>query len=200
MRALMAIVAAASVVSVACAAADKRTLIRQNTEARGGVTATQAVRGVELSLDLVEPKFALQAIYVANRNKCMRIDIFAGDKYLQSEGVSADGGWQMTAGKPPEPQPEGGTATLLHGIYSPVRMIGLNEFSRFGHKVMASAPETIDGKRYDKLTATYADGYSADIYLDATSHLIARIREHKPMHLAIDCESASRRDPRYFAA
>jgi hypothetical protein len=56
---------------------------------------TPALQGVKLSLDLVETKSSWQSGYVANRNKHMRIEIDAGDTHCQSEGISADGSWQM---------------------------------------------------------------------------------------------------------
>lgn len=168
-------------------AAELKTLLTQNLAARGGAEAVGRVQGLELRLDLVEPKFALQADYLVNRRRCMRIDVFSGDKYLQSEGVSSQGGWQVSAGESPvRPQPEGGTATLLHGIDNPVRMIGLDEFPARGHRLNYVGTETLGDTSYDRIDATYADGYSATIYLDRSSHLIVRIRETKPMHLAID--------------
>ena len=162
-------------------------LLSQNLAARGGARAEKAVRALDMRLDLVEPKFALQADYLVNRRRCMRIDVYSGDKYLQSEGVSSKGGWQGSAGENPvRPQPEGGTATLLHGIDSPVRLIGLNEFAARGHRLTYAGQETLGATSYDRIDATYADGYTAAIYLDRSTHLIARIRESKPMHLAVD--------------
>ncbi len=156
-------------------------------QARGGSAAVRAIKGIELSLDLVEPQFALQAKYVANRSPCMRIDIFDKGKYLQSEGVSSHGGWAVTAGdKSFSPQPKGGTETLLHGIDNPVRMMGLDEFPEHGHKISEDGREMIGSTAYDKINVVYSDGYSAELYLDRTTHLIARMREHKPMHLAVD--------------
>ena len=165
----------------------KSSPIALHMQARGGSGAVRAIKGIELSLDLVEPQFALQANYVANRSPCMRIDIFDKGKYLQSEGVSSQGGWAVTAGdKAYSKQPEGGTETLLHGVDNPVRMVGLDEFPGHGHKLTDEGQETIDAKTYDKIGVVYSDGYTAELYLDPTSHLIAKMREHKPMHLAVD--------------
>lgn len=163
------------------------TAVAQNLTARGGRAAVERVQALALQLDLVEPKFALQADYLANRRGCMRIDVYAGDKYLQSEGVSSEGGWQVSAGESPlRPQPEGGTATLVHGIDNPARIIGLDEFQARGHRLTYSGVEGLGGASYDRIDALYKDGYAAAIYLDRTTHLIARMRETKPMHLAID--------------
>ena len=61
--------------------------LAQHIQARGGATAIRAIKAIELQLDLVEPKFVLQAKYFSNRSNCMRIDIFNEGSYLQSEGV-----------------------------------------------------------------------------------------------------------------
>ena len=45
---------------------------------------------------------------------------------------------------------------------------------------------TIGETTYDRFTVVYRDGYTAEVYLDPTTHLIAKMREQKPMHLAID--------------
>src|SRR6202022_2097708 len=89
--------------------------IQLHVEARGGTSAIRSIRAIKLTLELVEPQFALQADYLANRSNCMRIDVFNDGKYLQSEGVSPDGGWAIAAGDTSfTPQPGGGTETLLH--------------------------------------------------------------------------------------
>ena len=166
---------------------DADSVVAQHIQARGGAKAIRAIDAIELKLDLVEPQFSLQADYLANRSNCMRIDIFNAGKYLQSEGVSSEGGWASTIGdKAYSPQAQGGTETLLHGIANPTRMLGLNEFPERGHTIAYTGREWIDAKEYDRINATYADGYSAEFYLDVTTHLIAKIRERKPMHLAID--------------
>ena len=167
-------------------------LLAQHTVARGGASAIRAIKAIELRLDLVEPTFVLQANYLANRSNCMRIDVFNGDSYLQSEGVSTEGGWAVTAGdKSFSPQAAGGTETLLHGIENPVRMVGLEEFPSLGNKLTFIGSELIELKPYDKFSALYADGYTAEIFIDPTTHLIAKMREHKPMHLAIDPKKLS---------
>jgi hypothetical protein len=161
--------------------------IQLHIEARGGASAIRSIKAIKLTLDLVEPQFALQADYLANRSNCMRIDIFNNGKYLQSEGVSSDGGWANAAGDISfTPQAEGGTEALLHGVDSPVRMIGLDEFPDRGHKIVYGGRELLESQQYDRVIATYSDGYTAELYLDPTTHLIGKIREHKPMHLAID--------------
>lgn len=140
--------------------------LAQHIQARGGATAIRAIKAIELQLDLVEPKFVLQAKYFSNRSNCMRIDIFNEGSYLQSEGVSSEGGWAVTAGdKSFSPQPTGGTETLLHGIESPVRMVGLDEFPGRGHKIAYDGPELIQSRPYDKFSAIYADGYTAELYV-----------------------------------
>ena len=170
----------------------RSSVIGLHTDARGGAAAIGAMKAIEMNLDLVEPAFALQAKYYANRSGCMRIDVFNQGTYLQSEGVSSEGGWAVKAGdKMFAAQPAGGTETLMHGIQNPVRLVGLEEFPKLGNKLVFSGRESIESKPYDKFTALYVDGYSAEVFIDPTSHLIARIREHKPMHLAVDPKKLS---------
>jgi hypothetical protein len=162
-------------------------LIELHMQARGGSTAVRAIQSIELRLDLVEPTFALQGDYLANRNNCMRIDISNGGRYLQSEGVSAEGGWAVAAGDTSySPQAAGGTETLLHGIDHPARMLGLDEFPQRGHRLTVVGRTSIGTTAFDEIDVVYADGYTAELYLDPRTHLIARMREHKPMHVAID--------------
>ena len=163
-------------------------LVEQHMQARGGSAAVHAVRSIELQLDIVEPGFKLKGDYVANRSNCMRIDIFSPDgQYLQSEGVSTEGGWAVSSGdKAFSPQAEGGTQALLHGIDNPLRLTGLDEFRGKGHRLAIVGRKTIGDSAFDEIDVAYADGYTAELYLDPQTHLIARMREHKPMHVAID--------------
>lgn len=181
------VVVAALLVGGCASRPEAPSLIELHMQARGGSARVHAIGAIELQLDLVEPTFALQADYMANRSGCMRIDVFNGGKYLQSEGVSRDGGWAMSAGDARvSPQPAGGAATLLHGIDNPTRMIGLDEFPARGHALRVAGRQALDGIAFDRIDVTYADGYTAELFLDPATHLVARMREHKPMHLAID--------------
>jgi hypothetical protein len=187
------LLAAGLLVGALCACesieSDPRTtsLVERHINARGGSAAIRSIKAIKLNLDLVEPKFALQAEYFANRSNCMRIDIFMQGKYLQSEGVSSEGGWAVAAGDESfSPQPEGGTETLRHGIESPIRIFGLDEFRGIGNKIAYRGQDLIGSNYYDHVDVTYSDGYTAELYLDLDTHLISRIRERKPMHLAVD--------------
>jgi hypothetical protein len=180
-------VAALSACSAGGPFADNASPLALHVQARGGAAAVRGIEAIALDLNLVEPKFALQATYLENRSNCMRIDVFDRGTYLQSEGVSSRGGWEIAAGAASaSPQPPGGTETLLHGIDNPVRLIGLDEFPARGHQVTYAGRTTIDATTYDRFSVVYRDGYTADVYLDATTHLIAKMREQKPMHLATD--------------
>ena len=162
-------------------------LLANHAAARGGANAIESVRGVTLDLEIVEPGFTVEGRYSASRDGCMRIDVFAGGKHAISEGVSRHGAWEAQAGATrPTPQPPDGAAALRHGIEAPTRMIGLHEFAARGHRLSYVAIEDLDGRSYHRLAATYDDGYTADVFLDPRTHLIARMREHKAMHVAID--------------
>ena len=46
--------------------------------------------------------------------------------------------------------------------------------------------QRVRAQMFDKIAVRYNDGYTAEFYLDTATHLIALVREHKPMHLAVD--------------
>jgi len=164
-----------------------RTSLDQHVEARGGPYAVEAVKAVELHLDVVEPQLVVEAHYLANRSRCMRIDLYDNGRYLQSEGVSSSGGWQRRAGDATDsPEPPEGTRILLHGIENPVRLIGLDEFPQRGHHVADKGSEKLGSVKYERINVVYADGTTTDFYLDPTTHLIARARERRPLHAGSD--------------
>ena len=155
------VVVAALLVGGCASRPEAPSLVELHMQARGGSARVHAIGRSSCSLDLVEPTFALQADYMANRSGCMRIDVFNGGKYLQSEGVSRDGGWRCPPAMPVSPQPAGGAATLLHGIDNPTRMIGLDEFPARGHALRVAGRQALDGIAFDRIDVTYADGYTA---------------------------------------
>jgi hypothetical protein len=162
-------------------------LVERHALARGGTDSIEAVQGITLALKIVEPSFELDGRYSATRSGCMRIDAFMDGQHAVSEGVANGIGWAIDGGSAAtRPQPEGGEAILLHGIENPTRLIGLHEFRGRGHSLSYHGQITLDSGIFHKLTATYADGYSAEIFLDPETHLIARMREHKPMHFEVD--------------
>ena len=104
-----------------------------------------------------------------------------------SEGVAKTGAWEARPGSTVlVPQPPEGAAALRHGIEAPTRLIGLHEFAARGHRLVAGGNATIDGRSYHRVNASYADGYTAEFFLDPDTHLIARMREHKAFHVGID--------------
>lgn len=169
------------------AASEMDSLVERHGSARGGARAIEAVRAVGFELEIIEPEFQLDGRYFATRSGCMRIDAFMNGRHAISEGISSEGGWALDGGaEATRPQPDGGTEILLHGIENPTRLIGLHELRSRGHSLSYDGRVELDQQPFEKLTVVYADGYSAEIYLDPETFLIARMRERKPMHYEVD--------------
>jgi hypothetical protein len=162
-------------------------LARANSEARGGAATIEAVRGIDIELTVQEGDMNLEAHYRANREGCMRIDVSAGGAVVFTEALTQTGGWNKSPDMAaPAPNSDAGNAALRHGVEGPLKLFGLHEFAARGHRLARMPDETIDGALFHRLDAAYSDGYRAELYLDPQTHLIARIREHKPLHVDID--------------
>lgn len=171
---------------------DALELARRNSEARGGASAIERVRGVDLWLDMREGETRVRGHYVANRDGCMRIDIYDRDARVFTEAMTPDGGWNVGAvASEVQENSARGAAALRHSIESPFRLFGLHEFPGRGHRLSSGEATTIDARNYFRLDVTYADGYVAELYLSRSDALIERMRERKPAH--VDANPSVRR-------
>jgi len=158
-----------------------------NSTARGGARAIEAVRAIDLQLQIHEDGVTLQGHYRANRDGCMRIDVILDGRRVFTEALGSASSWHMSASDTtPRLNSTDGTAALRHGVEHPLRLYGLHEFGRRGQRLELGASETLDGARYDRVDAIYRDGYRAELYLDPATHLVQRMREHKPLHVDVD--------------
>jgi len=158
-----------------------------NSSARGGARAIEAVRAIDLQLEIHEGGLTLQGHYRANRDGCMRIDVNLDGLRVFTEALGSAASWHMSADdRVPLPNSEQGTAALRHGIEHPLRLYGLHEFVARGQRLELGQTVTLDGARYERVDAVYRDGYRAELYLDPRTHLVQRMREHKPMHVDVD--------------
>ena len=161
------------------------TVIKSHTHAIGGYAAVENLQSIQTHFHLVEPKFEVDGIYAADRKGSMRVDIYAGDVRVFSEGYDGASGWQLPqnaqSGISTSPA---GTRALLHGIEN--QLYGLHEFQSRGHKLELTGEEVIDDTTYHLIKITYQDGNEIWRYVNATSWLVERTRERKALHPDVD--------------
>lgn len=166
------------------AAADTLTLeglLDRHVEARGGRPAMDSLRNLEVRFLVVEPKFALEGRYRATRDGRVRVDAFAGDDNVYSEGIDSAGAWMREGVDAPiEPLSAEGTAALRHGIE--FNLVGLHRFPDRGHRLAYEGREPVEGTRYHVIHATLQDGFEARLYVDPESWLVTRRRDRRALH------------------
>jgi hypothetical protein len=160
-------------------------VVEHNTNARGGRAAIEAVKTVELSLNIIEPTFAAEAVYRAARPGRMRIDVSSGGKHSVTEAFDGENAWEQQGDQPPKPaSPKG--AALHRGVELPDKLFGLHELKSRGHKLELTGREKIDGINYYALRLTLADSYTTTFYVDPTNWLLTRRRDLRPLHVDVD--------------
>lgn len=161
--------------------------LQRHTDARGGRTAIEAIRAVEIDLQIEEPRFKVSGRYVGTRAGQMRIDVFADDKRVFAEAYDGTRGWQtgedLSAATEASAQ---GKAALRHGIEFPFKVFGLHEAVARGHRLALLEPETVGGIAYAVIELTLDDGYQVRYYIDPTTALIALERQKRAQHVDLD--------------
>lgn len=177
-----AIAVAATLVS-SCSAPQKddlALLIDRHTDARGGAAAIEAVRNIRTRVEIVEPTFSIVGDYRA-KDGAMRIDIYAGENLVFSEGVDSQGAWeQQGSGAAIKTSGEKGRQALLHGIE--FNLFGLHQLEKRGHVLSLEGDETLDGVSYKVIKVTLSDGFETYLYLDPETAMIARRRDVRALH------------------
>jgi hypothetical protein len=162
-------------------------LIDRHTTAVGGRAALEAVRTVRMRLHIVEPRSVVDAVYVADRQGRMRIDVYAGGARVYSEGYDGRAAWQWPgAAARGDPESATATAALQHGVYLPGKVLGLHELRGKGIKVDAVGREVLGGTDYYLLRLSFSDGFATWLYLNPTTFLIERTRARRPLHPDLD--------------
>jgi len=161
--------------------------VKRHTDARGGRATIEAIRAVDIELEIEEPTFKVSGRYVGTRAGQMRIDVFADSKRVFTEAYDGTRGWQSGRDESAATEASAqGTAALRHGIEFPFKVFGLHEAVARGHRLALLAPETIDGTVYAVIELTLADGYQVRYYLDPTTKLIALERQKRAQHVDLD--------------
>ena len=163
-------------------------VIAQNVAARGGAAAIEAVRVYEGDIEIVEPSFTVEGLYVATRDGNMRVDISAGGERVFTEALDRGRSWSWS---PSDGVAEGtaqGAAALRHGIDLPIKLFGLHEMASRGHRLELQGRETVDGTDYQVLRLTLADGFETLYFVNPESGLIERDRQRRALHVDVDPE------------
>lgn len=162
-------------------------LVERHVTAMGGSEALDSLRNIDIRFQIAEPSFTVEGRYRATRDGRMRVDIFAGDRIVFTEGIDSRGPWQRKGpGAPVEPVSEAGAAALRHGIE--YNVFGLHRFSDRGHELELKGREAVEGTDYYVLKATLRDGFETHLYIDPVSWLVTRRRDVRALHPDLDPE------------
>lgn len=172
----------ATLAAVAGCAAEAPTLsdvLERHAEARGGEAALEGVASIEVSLRIKEPTFEVDGVYRATRDELMRIDIFADGRRVFSEGLDADGAWQMDNAGTVTSQSDAGRESLRRGVVK--NLYGLHELPA-GYGLTLAGTEEIDGVDYYAVEKTDPTGAVETLYFHPETYLIDYTGELKALH------------------
>lgn len=166
-------------------------LIAAHAQARGGRAALDAVENVECELEILElgftPVITLTALYRADRQGRMRIDVSQDGLRVFTEAFDGQRGWQQGGEAAPaeyaKPQAQ---ASLRRGPQLPVNLLAFHDLPARGHRIELLDREELDGVSFHHLRVTLDDGFTTDYYLDPDSLLLARSRNVSALHPDID--------------
>jgi hypothetical protein len=145
----------------------------------GGVSSTDKI------VSISEANYSLVARYRASASGTMRIDVFAEDKRVYSEGKDADGVWEWPGGQEaPANVYHEGVGALEHGIE--FNLFSLAELQGRGHTIELVDQETIRDNQYYVLKITLSDGFENYRYVNADTWLVDLSRDYRALHPAID--------------
>ena len=157
-------------------------ILTRHTEARGGHAAIEAIHNLEARLRIVEPASTVEGIWRVDRKGRMRIDVFAGDQRVWTEGYDGHRAWQMPGGSDHGAPAADGASALRHSAQLPPNLLGLHEMEGHGHKLRYLGRDMIDGTRDHVILLTLDDGFTTTHCLDPDSFLITRARVRKALH------------------
>jgi hypothetical protein len=162
-------------------------LIHNNVKAMGGKEAIENVKSIQYKLQISEPTFTVDGVYVADRNLHMRIDIYKDGKLVYVEAFNGKSGWESHGENDParDSTPEG-SAGLWHGIIMPDKLFGLHEMESVGSKVSLEGREKLDDIDYYVIKLTLKDGFSIYYYINPENWRMERSRDVTALHPDVD--------------
>jgi hypothetical protein len=171
----------ASQLTVHAAELPSESMLARHIEAMGGARAIEAIENIRVQLHISEPGVELRGDYRAIRDGLVRIDIYAGEQRVFSEGIDARGGWQQNgAGSPVEPMSDAGLRALQQGIEH--NLYGLFRITERGHRLEALGRLQHEGVNYHVLQLQMVDGFQRLYLLHPETWLIDYSRETSALH------------------
>ncbi|HEV2111771.1 MAG TPA: hypothetical protein VGT99_10495 [Gammaproteobacteria bacterium] len=165
------------------AAVDLERIVANNETAVQAGTDTSQIKAVEVDLDIREANSDSEAIYRADRQGRMRIDIYSGGKRVYTEAYDGHQGWDWgKAGS--APTVDRYAAALWHGTQFPGQIFGLQDMAALGHKLEYIGREIVAGVDYYVLKLTLSDGFETYRYINPDTWLIERGRDFRSFHPA----------------
>jgi hypothetical protein len=166
-------------------------IILKNTAAIGGTAAVKAIHNLRMKLHIVENRLDLGGVYVADDLERMRIDIYAGDQRLYTEGYDGKRAWSLSKRETKGAfQGEHATAALRHGVELPGKIFWLYQLREKGAKISLEGTHVIDGTKFFVLRVVLRDGFVVHLYVSSESFLIERMRDKRALHPNIDQDTA----------
>ena len=162
-------------------------VISRHTAAVGGRAALDAVQSVSFTLRITERHSTIDAVYVADRQGRMRIDVYADGERAYSEGYDGRVAWAWHQGATHgEPETPAATAALRHGVQLPGKVFGLHELRGRGIAIDLVGREALSGTDYFVLGLTFPDGFVTHLYVNPETFLIERQRDRRALHPDLD--------------
>src|SRR5712664_3684917 len=108
-------------------------IITKNTDVVGGTATIEAIHNLRMKLHIVENRLNVKAVYVADDLERMRIDIYAGDQRMYTEGYHGKQAWRLSEGETRgESEGRDATAALRHGVELPGKIFWLYQLREKG--------------------------------------------------------------------
>ena len=156
---------------------ESRWIVNDLTAAQGGKQAIEARQTIRADFVLLDGDRPVTGEFRASRDGRMRIDFYDQGKLVQSEGVDSDGAWsrQGDMAAPVIAASDEVGSDLRHCAL--FRLYGLHELTKLGGTVRLNGWEDLDGKTYQVMKITLADGFQTLRYVDPKTDLVTRSKD-----------------------
>jgi hypothetical protein len=165
-------------------------IIESNTKALGGEGQIDNVGAVKIISIKKEAAYLDSIVFIADRNKRMRIDIYdlhsAQKPRVFSESYDGVKGYQWSPEKGQDIASEKGTVALSHTPQYPGHVFQLKDMTSLGHHLKLVGNERIGDAAYFVIELTLSDGFTSYYYIDASNLLISKIRNTRALHVDIN--------------
>ena len=171
--------------TAAIAANQLQDVLAKNHRAVYNPTEQSKITSISLDLHIAESDYELTAWYRATVAGQMRIDLYAGENRVFSEGIDEHGAWEWPASQEtPQAVDHEGANALQHGIE--FNLHSLSELLGRGHSVEWIGTESLLEAEYDVLKVTLLDGFETYRFVNHASGLVDVSRDFRAFHPGID--------------